>query len=47
MGLETGVVVAVTLWGADEGDTTALKETFIEAVDQMEEVGRSQRRTSR
>lgn len=38
--LETGAVVAVTLQGADRGDTASLKETFIEAAEQMEEVGR-------
>ncbi len=37
--LETGAVVAVTLQGADRGDTTTVKETFIEAAEQLEEVG--------
>ncbi len=37
--LETGAVVAVTLQGADQGDTTTGKETFIEAAEQLEEVG--------
>jgi transposase len=38
--LETGAVVAVTLQGADRGDTTTVKETFIEAAEQLEEVGK-------
>jgi transposase len=38
--LETGAVVAVTVQGADQGDTTTLKETFIEAAEQMEAVGK-------
>jgi len=29
-------VVAVTVQGADQGDTTTLKETFLEAAEQME-----------
>jgi transposase len=33
--LETGAVVAVTLQGADEGDTATLAETVIEAADQL------------
>lgn len=33
--LETGAVVAVTLEGADEGDTTTLAETVIEAAEQL------------
>jgi transposase len=37
--LETGAVVAVTVQGADQGDTTTLKETFIEAAEQMAAVG--------
>jgi transposase len=36
--LETGAVVAVP--GADQGDTTTVKETFIEATEQMEAVGK-------
>ena len=40
MDLETGAVVAVTLQGADQGDTTTVKETFIEAAEQLEEVGK-------
>src|SRR3989304_5472238 len=36
--LETGAVVAVTVQGADPGDTTTVKETFIEAAGQWEEV---------
>ena len=38
--LETGAVVAVTLQGADRGDTTTVKETFIETAEQLEEVGK-------
>ncbi|KKL80248.1 hypothetical protein LCGC14_2006670 [marine sediment metagenome] len=38
--LETGAVVAVTVQGADQGDTTTVKETFIEAAEQMEAVGK-------
>lgn len=38
--LETGAVVAVTVQGADHGDTTTMKETFMEAAEQMEEVGK-------
>ena len=38
--LETGAVVAVTVQGADRGDTTTVKETFIEAAEQLEEVGK-------
>ncbi len=34
--LETGAVVAVTLQGADEGDTTTIDETLIEAAEQLE-----------
>ena len=37
--LETGAVVAVTVQGADQGDTTTVKETFIEAAEQLEAVG--------
>src|SRR3990167_4074471 len=38
--LETGAVVAVTLQGADRGDTTTVKETFMEAAEQLEKVGK-------
>ena len=38
--LETGAVVAVTVQGADQGDTTTVKGTFIEAAEQMEVVGK-------
>ena len=38
--LETGAVVAVTVQGANAGDTTTVKETFIEAAEQLEEVGK-------
>jgi len=31
--LETGAVLAVTLQGADQGDTTTVKETFLEAAE--------------
>ena len=36
--LETGAVVAVTLQAADEGDTTTMEETLIEAAQQLEAV---------
>ena len=36
--LETGAVVAVTVQGADEGDTTTSIETLIEAAEQVEAV---------
>lgn len=36
--LETGAVVAVTVQGADEGDTTTSIETLIEAAEQIEAV---------
>ena len=35
--LETGAIVAVTLQGADQGDTTTIVETAIAAADQIEE----------
>ena len=35
--LETGAVVAVTLQGADEGDTTTIVETAIAATEQLED----------
>jgi transposase len=35
--LETGAIVAVTVQGADEGDTTTIVETAIAAADQVEE----------
>jgi transposase len=38
--LETGAVVAVTVQGADQGDTTTMKETFIEAAEQLEAAGK-------
>ena len=37
--LETGAVVAVTVQGADQGDTTTIKETFIEVAEQVEAAG--------
>ena len=37
---ETGAVVAVTVQGADQGDTTTIQETFIEAAEQVEAVGK-------
>jgi transposase len=36
--LETGAVVAVTLQGADQGDTTTIEQTLAEAVEQLEAV---------
>lgn len=36
--LETGAVVAVTVQGADQGDTTTSKKTLIEAAEQIETV---------
>ncbi len=36
--LETGAVVAVTVQGADQGDTTTSKKTLIEAAEQIEAV---------
>ena len=38
--MDTGAVVAVTLQGADLGDTTTLPETLAEAVEQLDQVGR-------
>ena len=35
--LETGAIVAVTLQGADQGDTTTIVETTIAAADQIED----------
>jgi len=35
--LETGAIVAVTLQGADQGDTTTIVETAIAAVEQVED----------
>src|SRR5207244_6745172 len=35
--LETGAIVAVTLQGADEGDTTTIIDTTIAAADQIED----------
>jgi len=35
--LDTGAIVAVTLQGADQGDTTTIVETAIAAADQVEE----------
>lgn len=37
--LETGAVVAVTLQGADQGDTTTIEETLVEAAEQLEAAG--------
>jgi transposase len=34
--LETGAVVAVTLQGADQGDTTTIEQTLTEAAEQLE-----------
>ena len=36
--LETGAIVAVTVQGADQGDTTTLVETLIEAAENIERV---------
>ena len=36
--LETGAVVAVTLQGADQGDTTTIDQTLAEAVEQLDVV---------
>ncbi len=36
MDLQTGAVVAVTLQAADEGDTTTIEETLVEAAEQLE-----------
>ncbi len=38
--LETGAIVAVTLQGADEGDTTTIVETAIAAAEQVEDARR-------
>lgn len=35
--LETGAIVAVTVQGADEGDTTTIQETVTAAADQIED----------
>ena len=35
--LETGAIVAVTVQGADEGDTTSMIETAIAAAEQVED----------
>jgi transposase len=36
--LETGAIVAVTIQGADQGDTATLPETLAEAVEQLDQV---------
>jgi transposase len=36
--LDTGAIVAVTMQGADEGDTQTLPDTLAEAVEQLEQV---------
>ena len=36
--LETGAIVAVTVQGADQGDTTTMVETLIEAAENIEQV---------
>ena len=36
--LETGAIVAVTMQGADEGDTTTSVETLIVAAEQVEKM---------
>jgi transposase len=35
--LETGAIVAVTLQGADQGDTTTIRQTAVAAADQVED----------
>ena len=45
--LETGAIVAVTLQGADQGDTTTIVETAIAAADQIEDAQASCRHPSR
>lgn len=35
--LETGAIVAVTLQGADQGDTTTIRQTAVAAADQIED----------
>ena len=39
--LETGAIVAVTVQGADQGDTTTMVPTLIEAAEHLEQVMRS------
>src|SRR5437762_1506345 len=36
--LDTGAIVGVTVQGADEGDTTTIQETLLEAAEQLEAV---------
>jgi len=36
--MDTGAIVAITVQGADEGDTTTVAETLIEAADELEAV---------
>ena len=36
--LETGVVVAVTVQGGDQGDTTTITETFTTAAEELDAV---------
>jgi transposase len=36
--LDTGAIVGVTVQGADEGDTTTMQETLLEAAEQLEAV---------
>ena len=36
--LETGTIIAVTIQGADQGDTTTIEATLTEAVEQLEAV---------
>jgi len=43
--LETGAVVAVTLQAADEGDTTTIEETLVEAAEQLEAAAEEARET--
>lgn len=36
--LETGAIVAVTVQGADRGDTTTIDDTLVDAIDQLTDV---------
>ena len=36
--LETGAIVAITVHGVDEGDTTTIQQTLLEAAEQLEAV---------
>ena len=45
--METGAIVAVTVQGADKGDTTTLKETLIRAAENIEEATGQKRKWPR